>query len=96
MEAWHVFVVDVTATAMRMGATASVCAAAHAAIQALAAEERTRVAVMTFDDRVHFYSLKGGTTRMMIMPDIEVLLCFALLCVYATTFWTCTLAIAFK
>lgn len=88
MEAWHLFVVDVTATAMRMGATASVCAAARAAVEALATEERSRVAVMTFDDRVHFYSLKGGATRMIIMPDIEVLplwhsnelLCSAALC----------------
>ena len=72
MEAWHVFVVDVTAAAMRMGATVSVCAAARAAVEALAGEPRARVAVMTFDDRVHFYSLKGGATRMMIMPDIEV------------------------
>ena len=73
MESWHIFVVDVTATAMRMGATVSVCAAARAAVEALGSEERARVAVMTFDDRVHFYALKGGTTRMMIMPDIEVL-----------------------
>lgn len=73
MEAWHLFVVDVSATAMRMGATASVCAAARAAVEALSSETRCKVAVMTFDDRVHFYSLKGGTTRMMIMPEIEVL-----------------------
>jgi hypothetical protein len=72
MEAWHLFVIDVTATAMRMGATASVCAATRAAVEVLAQEVRARVAIMTFDDRVHFYSVSGGRTHMMIMPDIEV------------------------
>lgn len=72
MEPWHAFVIDATAGAMRTGATASVCAAVRAAVEALAAEPRARVAVMTFDDRIQFYTVAGGAPRMMVVSDIQV------------------------
>lgn len=72
MEPWHAFVIDMTVGALRSGAAAAVCSAVRAAVEALAAEPRARVAVMTYDDRIQFYSVAGGTPRMMVVSDIQV------------------------
>jgi len=31
-----------------------------------------RVGVISFDDRIQYYTIRGGTPRMMVVPDIKV------------------------
>lgn len=75
MEPWHVFAIEVTAAALTSGATATVCAAVKEGLSALKDVPRSRVAIVTFDQRVQFYAFPGdagGTARMVVMSDIAV------------------------
>lgn len=74
MEPWHIFAIEVTSAALRSGATATACAAVKEGLGVLQQEARARVSIVTYDHRVHFYSVAGdsGAARCIVMSDVAV------------------------
>ena len=54
----YVFVIDVTATAVSSGMVHVVCDTIRLQLDNITGDKRTRVGIITFDDRIHFYNLK--------------------------------------
>jgi protein transport protein SEC24 len=54
----YVFVVDVTAASLSSGMVQTVCDTLRASLDKLTGDSRTRVALITFDETIHFFNLK--------------------------------------
>ncbi|GLC37974.1 hypothetical protein PLESTF_000604900 [Pleodorina starrii] len=69
----HVFLIDVSQTAIATGATASLCRAVSAALDRIQGGPLALVAVATYDTTVHFYSVRtsGATPQMLVMSDVQ-------------------------
>ncbi|GIL50904.1 hypothetical protein Vafri_6870 [Volvox africanus] len=69
----HVFLIDVSQTAIATGATASLCRAVAASLDRIQGGPRAMVAVATYDTTVHFYSVRssGATPQMLVMSDVQ-------------------------
>lgn len=69
----HVFVIDVSATAIATGATASLCRAVAAALDRIQGGPAALVGIATYDSAVHFYSLRSPTAQpqMLVMSDTQ-------------------------
>ena len=55
----YLFMIEVTAGAIVSGATACACASIGQLVEELPGGDRTRVGIVTFDSRVHFYSFQN-------------------------------------
>lgn len=66
-----VFVVDVSFTAVQNGAVAATVDAISDALEDLPQESTTRVALVTFDDTIHFYDLTGESACVYVSPDVD-------------------------
>ncbi|KAK9809653.1 hypothetical protein WJX73_000552 [Symbiochloris irregularis] len=69
----HLFLVDVSHTAIATGATAAVCAAIAECLDGLQGGDRACVGVVTFDSTIHFYPVRRGgsqTPSMLVVPDV--------------------------
>jgi len=71
----YFFVIDVSVTAVRSGMLKSVASAIKASLDDLPGETRTHIGFITFDNSVHYYSLKAGLSRpqMMVVGDLKEL-----------------------
>ena len=71
----YFFVIDVSITAVRSGMLKSVASAIKASLDDLPGETRTHIGFITFDNSVHYYSLKAGLSRpqMMVVGDLKEL-----------------------
>ena len=71
----YFFVIDVSVTAVRSGMLKSVASAIKASLDDLPGETRTHIGFTTFDNSVHYYSLKAGLSRpqMMVVGDLKEL-----------------------
>lgn len=69
----YVFVLDVSFPAIASGMLAAACAAIKSCLKDLPGEDRTRVAVITFDTSIHFYNLRASLNapQMMVVPEID-------------------------
>lgn len=69
----YVFVIDISIASIQSGMLETLCTAARAALDTLPGGKRTRVAVITFDSSVYYYSCKAGQTapKMFVMPDLD-------------------------
>lgn len=64
------FVIDVSVSAVNSGMVATTAAAIKSCLDSLPGAERTRIGFLTFDQHLHFYSLKASLTQpqMMVRP----------------------------
>jgi len=71
----YFFVIDVSATAARSGALKSVAAAIKNSLDDLPGGTRTQIGFITYDNGVHYYSLKSGLSnpQMMVVGDLKEL-----------------------
>ena len=71
----YFFVIDISATAVRSGMLKSVSAAIKKSLNDLPGNTRTQIGFITFDNAVHYYSLKAGLSRpqMMVVGDLKEL-----------------------
>ena len=53
----YAFCIDVSSAAVHSGMVAAVCEALLENIDRLTGDDRTRVAIVTFDHNVHFYNM---------------------------------------
>ena len=69
----HVFVIDVSAEAVRSGRTRACCRAADAALGSVAGRERALAGVVTYDTQVHFYALRAHSEnyQVVVCPDMS-------------------------
>lgn len=69
----YVFLIDVSFHAASSGMLAAACAGIKACLPRLPGEDRTRVAIITFDTSIHFYNLRAGLSgpQMMVVPEID-------------------------
>jgi protein transport protein SEC24 len=69
----YVFAIDVSNQAAASGMLGAACAAIKACLDALPGDGRTRVAVITYDATLHFYSLRpgGAAPAMLVVPEID-------------------------
>lgn len=68
----YFFVIDVSATSVRSGMLRSVASAISASLDSLPGSPRTQVGFLTYDDSVHYYSLKSGLSnpQMLVVADL--------------------------
>jgi len=68
----YFFVIDVSATSVRSGMLKSVAKAISNSLDSLPGSPRTQVGFLTYDDSVHYYSLKSGLTnpQMLVVADL--------------------------
>ncbi|KXZ55308.1 hypothetical protein GPECTOR_3g442 [Gonium pectorale] len=68
----HVFLIDVSQTAIATGATASLCRAVAAALERIQGGPQALVGIATFDSAVHFYSIRSPSAapQMLVMSDV--------------------------
>eukprot|EP00249_Psilotum_nudum_P012247 c23671_g1_i1 orf=107-3535(+) len=73
MPAVFFYLIDVSQTAVQIGATASACSAVQRALSDLPEGPDTKVGIATFDTTVHFYNLNRSLQQpsMLVVPDIE-------------------------
>jgi len=71
----YVFVIDVSYHAVASGMLESAVAAIRESLEALGADERTKVGFVTFDSAVHFYNLnpKLSQPQALAVPDLDEL-----------------------
>lgn len=64
-----VFCVETTHLAVSTGATAAVCSSLARTLAAIPGDDRTRVALITFDGSLHFYNLRtaSGQPQMCVV-----------------------------
>ena len=69
------FVIDVSATAAQSGMLASAAKAIKDSLDELPGGNRTQIGFITYDDSVHYYSLKAGLSHasMMVVADLKEL-----------------------
>lgn len=69
----YVFLLDVSFHAVSSGLLSAACGSIKACLDKLPGDDRTRVAIMTFDSSIHFYSLRQGASSpsMMVVPEID-------------------------
>jgi len=65
------FVIDVSVTAVNSGMLATAAAAIKSALDSLPGADRTRIGFLTYDQHLHFYTLKASLTQpqMMVGPS---------------------------
>ena len=68
----YFFVIDVSLTSVRSGMLKSVAKAISASLDSLPGSPRTQVGFLTYDDSVHYYSLKSGLSnpQMLVVADL--------------------------
>ena len=68
----YFFVIDVSSTSVRSGMLKSVAKAISASLDSLPGSPRTQVGFLTYDDSVHYYSLKSGLSnpQMLVVADL--------------------------
>ena len=68
----YVFLFDVSYNAVSNGLLAAACEAARDALAVLAENDRTQVCIITYDNQVHFYSLRATASgpNMLVCADI--------------------------
>ena len=68
----YFFVIDVSVTSVQSGMLLSVANAIRASLDALPGSPRTQVGFLTYDDSVHYYSLKSGLSspQMLVVADL--------------------------
>lgn len=68
----YFFVIDVSVTSVRSGMLKSVSKAIANSLDSLPGSPRTQVGFLTFDDSVHYYSLKSGLSnpQMLVVADL--------------------------
>ncbi|KAL3769464.1 hypothetical protein ACHAWU_008873 [Discostella pseudostelligera] len=68
----YFFVIDVSATSVRSGMLHSVAKAISASLDSMPGSPRTQVGFITYDDSVHYYSLKSGLSnpQMLVVADL--------------------------
>lgn len=68
----YFFVIDVSATSVKSGMLKSVASAISASLDSLPGSPRTQVGFLTYDDSVHYYSLKSGlgSPQMLVVADL--------------------------
>jgi len=68
----YFFVIDVSATSVQSGMLTSVANAIRASLDSLPGSPRTQVGFLTYDDSVHYYSLKSGlaSPQMLVVADL--------------------------
>eukprot|EP00198_Chlamydomonas_reinhardtii_P000301 XP_001689636.1 COP-II coat subunit [Chlamydomonas reinhardtii] len=73
MQPTHVFLIDVSQTAIATGATASLCRAVAAALDRVQGGPRALVGIATYDSAVHFYSVRSPSAapQMLVMSDVN-------------------------
>lgn len=71
----YFFVIDVSATAARSGMLASAARAIKESLDDLPGGGRTQIGFITYDDSVHYYSMKAGLShaQMMVVADLKEL-----------------------
>lgn len=69
----YVFLIDVSFAAASSGMLNSACQAIKACLKSLPGEDRTRIAIMTFDSSIQFYSFRPGASgpQMIVMGEID-------------------------
>jgi len=65
------FVLDVSKAAVSSGMLARACATIHDVLDKLPGGKRTMIGFITFDSKVHYYSLNGKGPRMHVLPDLD-------------------------
>ena len=63
----YFFVIDVSVSAVNSGMVATTAAAIKSCLESLPGAERTRIGFLTFDQHLHFYSLKASLTQPQMM-----------------------------
>ena len=68
----YFFVIDVSMASVRSGMLKSVAAAISRSLDELPGSPRTQVGFITYDDSVHYYSLKAGLAnpQMLVVADL--------------------------
>ena len=68
----YFFVIDVSAGAVQSGVLASVASAIRNSLDDLPGSPRTQVGFLTYDDGVHYYSMKSGlqSPQMLVVADL--------------------------
>ena len=68
-----VFVIDVSFAAASSGMLASACASIKSILGKLPGDDRTRVALITFDKSIHFYNMRPGLSspQMLVVGELE-------------------------
>ena len=68
----YFFVIDVSASSVRSGMLHSVAKAISASLDSMPGSPRTQVGFITYDDSVHYYSLKSGLSspQMLVVADL--------------------------
>eukprot|EP01006_Ploeotia_vitrea_P000817 TRINITY_DN103701_c0_g1_i1.p1 TRINITY_DN103701_c0_g1~~TRINITY_DN103701_c0_g1_i1.p1 ORF type:complete len:951 (+),score=97.02 TRINITY_DN103701_c0_g1_i1:109-2853(+) len=68
----YIFCLDVSHAAVSSGLLAAACNALLSCISSLPGEDRTQVAIITFDSNVHVYNLKStlSQAKMMVCPEL--------------------------
>ena len=68
-----VFAIDVSFAAASSGMIAAACKSIKSVLNKLPGDDRTRVALVTFDKSVHFYNMRPGLSapQMMVIGEIE-------------------------
>ena len=68
-----VFLIDVSFAAASSGMIQVACDAIKSNLASLPGDERTRVAVITFDKSIHFYNMRSGSEnpQMMVVGEID-------------------------
>lgn len=63
----YFFVIDVSVSAVNSGMVATTAAAIRSCLDSLPGAERTRIGFLTFDQHLHFYSLKASLSQPQMM-----------------------------
>ena len=67
-----VFLVDVSQAALQSGMLGVVAGAIKSTLDYLPGGKRTKIGFLTFDQTIHFYSLRPtGGVHMMVLPDLD-------------------------
>eukprot|EP00471_Norrisiella_sphaerica_P001122 CAMPEP_0184484744 /NCGR_PEP_ID=MMETSP0113_2-20130426/6423_1 /TAXON_ID=91329 /ORGANISM="Norrisiella sphaerica, Strain BC52" /LENGTH=907 /DNA_ID=CAMNT_0026865863 /DNA_START=116 /DNA_END=2839 /DNA_ORIENTATION=+ len=67
----YFFVMDVSKPAVTSGMLARTCLTIQNVLDQLPGGKRTMIGFISFDSKVHFYSLNGNGPRMQVLPDLE-------------------------
>jgi protein transport protein SEC24 len=66
----YFFVIDVSVTAVNSGMLATTAAAIKSCLDNLPGADRTRIGFLTYDQHLHFYSLKASLTQPQMMASL--------------------------
>eukprot|EP01094_Clydonella_sp_ATCC50884_P002851 TRINITY_DN12187_c0_g2_i1.p1 TRINITY_DN12187_c0_g2~~TRINITY_DN12187_c0_g2_i1.p1 ORF type:complete len:1112 (-),score=276.26 TRINITY_DN12187_c0_g2_i1:193-3528(-) len=68
-----VFLIDVSAPSLNCGLLHTLVTSIRSILQSLPESSPQRFAIVTYDDTLHFYNIKPGSTQpqMMVVPDLE-------------------------